>query len=113
MGCYPCTIKRKTNFYQQKQGYPHDYRGYPLDHIDFTDKNTKNHTLHPSILGVRDRETSFAPKIYMGAAFKGLTPPNRPLPFFPSSFNASLLTLNASLAPFNAPYRTLTPLHRP
>ena len=23
---YPCTIKRETNFYQQKQGYPHDYR---------------------------------------------------------------------------------------
>ena len=26
MECYPCTIKRETNVYQQKQGYPHDYR---------------------------------------------------------------------------------------
>ena len=26
MGCYPCKIKRETNFYQQKQGYPHNYR---------------------------------------------------------------------------------------
>ena len=24
MGCYPCTIKRETFFYQPKQGYPHD-----------------------------------------------------------------------------------------
>ena len=36
------------------QGCPHDYRGYPHDHIDFTDKNTKKHTLHPSILRVRE-----------------------------------------------------------
>ena len=61
---YPCTIKRETNFYQQKQGYPHD-------HIDFTDKNTKKHTLHPSILGVRDRETSFAPEYTRGPRLKG------------------------------------------
>ena len=66
MGGYPCTIKKETNFYQQKQDYPHDYRGYPHDHIDFTDKNTKKHTLHPSILGVRDRETSLAPSILGG-----------------------------------------------
>ena len=26
MGCYPCTIKRETNFYQPKQGYPHNCR---------------------------------------------------------------------------------------
>ena len=32
------------------------------DHIDFTDKNIKKNTLHPSILGGHDRETSFAPK---------------------------------------------------
>ena len=25
-GMLSCTIKRETNFYQQKQGYPHDYR---------------------------------------------------------------------------------------
>ena len=71
MGGYPCTIKRETNFYQQKQGYPHDYRGYPHDHIDFTDKNTKKHTLHPSILGVRDRETPFAPEYTRGPRLKG------------------------------------------
>ena len=68
-GGYPCTIKRETNFYQQKQGCPHEYRGYPHDHIDFTDKNTKKilctllwvysgsatggHLLPPSILGGR------------------------------------------------------------
>ena len=57
--------QKMTNFYQQKQGYPNDYRGYLHNHIDFTDKHTKKHTLHPIILGVRDRETSFA-------AFKGL-----------------------------------------
>ena len=51
--------QKRKNFYQQKQGYPHNFRGYPHDHIDFTDKNTKKHTLHPSILGVRDRETAF------------------------------------------------------
>ena len=70
-GCYPCTIKRETNFFQQKQGYPHDYRGYPHDHIEFTDKNTKKHTLHPSILGVRDREASFAPEYTRGPRLKG------------------------------------------
>ena len=71
MGGYPCTFKRETNFYQQKQGHPHDHRGYPHDHIDFTDKNTKKHTLHPSILGVRDRETSYAPEYTRGPRLKG------------------------------------------
>ena len=42
------------------------------DHIDFTDKNTKKHILHPSILGVRNRETSFSPREYLGSALKGL-----------------------------------------
>ena len=41
------------------------------DHIDFTDKNTKKNTLHPSILGVRDRETSFAPEYTRGPRLKG------------------------------------------
>ena len=31
------------------------------ENIDFTENNIKNHTLHPSIRGGRDRETSFAP----------------------------------------------------
>ena len=70
-GGYPCTIEREKNFYQQKQGCPHDYRGYPNDHIDFTDKNTKKNTLHPSILGVRDRGTSFAPDYTRGPRLKG------------------------------------------
>ena len=26
MGCYHCTIKKETNFYQPKQGYPYDCR---------------------------------------------------------------------------------------
>ena len=50
MGCYPCTIKRETNFYQQKQGYPHDYRTTLI----LQTKIRKN-TLHPSILGFATR----------------------------------------------------------
>ena len=41
------------------------------DHIDFTDTNTKKRTLHPSILGVCDRETSFAPEYTRRPRFKG------------------------------------------
>ena len=63
MGCYSCTIRRETSFYQQKQGYPND------DHIDFTDKNTRKHTLHLSIFG--DIETYFAPKYTRGPRLKG------------------------------------------
>ena len=62
MGCYPCTIKRETNFYQQKQGYPHDYRITLILQTKILKKKTEKHTLHPNILGVRDRETSFAPE---------------------------------------------------
>ena len=72
MGCYPCTIKWETNFYQQKQGYPHDYRGYPHDHIDFTDKNTKKtHSAPEYTRGPRQGDI-FCPRVYSGAAFKGL-----------------------------------------
>ena len=41
------------------------------DHIDFTDKNTQKQTLHPSILGVCDRETFFAPEYTRGPRLKG------------------------------------------
>ena len=71
--------KRNKIFYQQKQGYPHDYR----------------HTLHPSILGGHDSETSFAPRVYPGAAFKGL------LPY--TSGPTSLLPFNASKLPSTPP----------
>ena len=67
MGCYPCTIKRETNFYQQKQGYPHDCRTTLI----LQTKKTKKHTLHPSILGVRDRETYVAPEYTRGPRLKG------------------------------------------
>ena len=67
MGCYPCTIKRETNFYQQKQGYSHDYRTTLI----LQTKIRKKHTLHPSILGVRDRETSFAHEYTRGPRLKG------------------------------------------
>ena len=42
-----------------------------MDHIDLTDKNTKKHTLHPSILGGRDMETSFVPEYTRGLSLKG------------------------------------------
>ena len=66
MGCYPCTIKRETNLYRQKQGYPYDYRTTLI----LQTKVPKN-TLHPSILGVRDRETSFAPEYTRGPRLQG------------------------------------------
>ena len=65
--CYPCTIKRETNFYRQKQGFPHDYRTTLI----LQTKIRKKHTSHPSILGVRHRETSFAPEYTRGPRFKG------------------------------------------
>ena len=43
----------------------------PMTTFYFTDKNTKKHTLHPSILGVRDRETSFVPEYTRGPRLKG------------------------------------------
>ena len=71
MGCCPCTIKRETNFYQKKQGYPHDYRTTLILQTEILKKKKKKHTLHPSILGVRDRETSFAPEYTRGPRLKG------------------------------------------
>ena len=68
MGCYPCTIKREANFYQQKQGYPHDYRGYPHDHIDFTDKNT----LCTRVYSGSPTGRHLLPPSILGAAFEGL-----------------------------------------
>ena len=56
MEFYPFTIERETNFYQQKHGYPHDY----WTTLILQTKILEKHTLHPSILGVRDRETFFA-----------------------------------------------------
>ena len=41
------------------QGYPYDYRTTLI----LQAKILKKHTLHPSILWVRDSETSFAPEL--------------------------------------------------
>ena len=40
-------------------------------HWFYRQKYEKKHTLHPSILGVRDRETSFAPEYTRGPRLKG------------------------------------------
>ena len=74
MGCYPCTIKRETNFYQQKQGCPHDYRGYPHVHIDFTDKNTKKRLCTRVFSGSATGGHLLPPSIPIGGGgtFKGL-----------------------------------------
>ena len=63
MGCYPCSIKRETNFCQQKQGYPHDCRTTLILQTKirkntlctrvYSGSATGRHLLPPSILGVR------------------------------------------------------------
>ena len=58
--------KKKETFISKNKATP-----WLPGHIDFTDKNTKKHTLHPSILGVRDRETYFAPEYTRGSRLKG------------------------------------------
>ena len=43
----------------------------PMTTLILQTKILKKHTLHPSILGVRDRETSFAPEYTRGPRLKG------------------------------------------
>ena len=63
--------QKRKQLLSAKQGYPHDYRTTLILQTKILKKNTNKHTLHPSILGVRDRETSFAPEYTRGPRLKG------------------------------------------
>ena len=64
MGCYSCTIKIETNFYQPKPGY---HGGMPGHIDDFTEKNTNKILSAPSY--PRD---IFLARDVSGPALKGL-----------------------------------------
>ena len=67
MGCYPCSIKGETNCYQQKQGYPQDYR---TTLILQTKILKQPHSALEYTRGLRQGDI-FCPRVYSGSAFKG------------------------------------------
>ena len=58
--------QKRNKLLSAKQGYPYDYRTKLI-----LQTKTRKNTLHSSILGVCDRETSFAPEYTRGPRLKG------------------------------------------
>ena len=70
-GAIHAQLKEKQTFISKNKATPMITEATPMTTLILQTKILKKHTLHPSILGVRDRETYFAPEYTRGPRLKG------------------------------------------